>query len=77
MSVRQTEVLVRSLLSQLDSPKAKKNVPIDPDIKSLQNQLSDKIGVPVTLQHGTNGKGKLVLKYNSLNELDGILSHIT
>jgi ParB family chromosome partitioning protein len=76
MSVRQTEALVRSLLSELDSPKSKKNVPIDPDIKSLQDQLSDKIGVPVTLQHGANGKGKLVLKYSSLNELDGILSHI-
>ncbi len=76
MSVRQTEALVRSLLSQLDSPRAKKNVPLDPDIKSLQDQLSEKVGVPVTLQHGANGKGKLVLKYSSLNELDGILSHI-
>ena len=76
MSVRQAEALVRTLLLQLDSPKMKNKVPADPDITSLQNQLSEKVGVPVTVQHGANGKGKLVLKYSSLNELDGILSHI-
>lgn len=76
MSVRQTEALVRSLLSQLESPKTQANVNTDPDIKHLQDQLSEKIGVPVSIQHGAKGKGKLVLKYNTLDELDGILSHI-
>jgi len=38
--------------------------------------LSEKIGVPVQFQHGAKGKGKLTLKYNSLDELDGILSHM-
>lgn len=76
LSVRQTEALVRSKLAELNSPKAQKKQRIDPDIQKLQDQLSEKVGVPVTIDHSAKGKGKLVLKYNSLNELDGILSHI-
>jgi len=76
LSVRQTESLVRSRLAELESPKAKKKQAIDPDIQKLQDQLSEKVGVPVTIDHSAKGKGKLVLKYNSLNELDGILNHI-
>lgn len=76
LSVRQTEVLVRNLLSQLASPNTKKSRQIDPDIKHLQDTLSEKVGVPVIIQHGAKGQGKLVLKYNSLDELDGILNHI-
>jgi ParB family transcriptional regulator, chromosome partitioning protein len=76
LSVRQTESMVRTLLAQLEAPQAKKAATIDPDIKSLQDQLSEKIGAPVIIQHSAKGKGKLVLKYNNLNELDGILSHI-
>ncbi len=76
LSVRQAESLVRSLLAQLDSPKTKRDQNVDPDIKRLQDQLSEKVGVPVTIQHSAKGKGKLVLKYNNLNELDGILTHI-
>ena len=76
MSVRQTESMVRNLLAELDSPKAKKRQEVDPDIKILQDQLSEKIGAPVQIQHTAKGKGKLVVNYSSLNELDGILSHI-
>jgi ParB family transcriptional regulator, chromosome partitioning protein len=76
LSVRQTESMVRSLLAQLDSPTTKKAQQIDPDIKSLQDRLSEKVGVPVSIQHGAKGQGKLVLKYNNLDELDGILNHI-
>ena len=76
LSVRQTEAMVRTLLADMDSPKAKKSQQIDPDIKNLQQQLSEKVGVPITIQHSAKGSGKLVLKYNNLNELDGILSHI-
>jgi ParB family chromosome partitioning protein len=74
-SVRQTEALVRSILAQ-PTNKPKTSQRMDPDIKQLQDQLSEKIGVPVQIQHGAKGKGKLVLKYSDLNELDGILNHI-
>jgi ParB family chromosome partitioning protein len=76
LSVRQTEALVKRLQESESSNKTPKKQPVDPDIKLLENQLSEKIGVPVMLQHGPKGKGKLVLKYNSLDELDGILNHI-
>ena len=49
---------------------------MDPNIRQLQDDLSQKIGARVQIQHGAKGKGKLVLTYNSLDELDGILSHI-
>lgn len=72
-SVRQTEAYVRSL----QNPKpAKPMYEASADIRRLEQDLSEKIGVPVNVQHGSKGKGKLVLSYNSLDELDGILSHI-
>lgn len=76
ISVRQTEALVRRLLQQKEAVQTKTESRIDPDIRHLQETLSEKIGVPVVLQHGAKGKGKLILSYNSLDELDGILSHI-
>lgn len=75
LSVRQTEAMVRRLLQQQNSPQAPQQK-IDPDIRNLQDSLSEKVGVPVTIQHSAKGKGKLILKYNSLDELDGILNHI-
>lgn len=76
LSVRQTESLVRRLLEIRDSPGKAQVKAVDPDIKNLENQLSETIGVPVMVQHSAKGKGKVVLKYNNLDELDGILSHI-
>ena len=76
LSVRQTEALVRRMLEAGDSPGKAQFKSVDPDIKSLENQLSEQIGVPVMIQHSAKGKGKLVLKYNNLDELDGILKHI-
>jgi ParB family transcriptional regulator, chromosome partitioning protein len=48
----------------------------DPDIARLEGQLADKLGAKVELRHSTSGKGRLVISYHSLDELDGILSHI-
>lgn len=73
LSVRQTEALVRRLQN---SDSAVKAPAIDPDIRRLQNELAQKLGTPVTIQHTAGGKGKLVLTYSSLDELDGILAHL-
>ncbi len=74
LSVRQTEALVRSLQA---GGKAQPAAPaLDPNIRQLQNDLSQRLGAKVQIQHGAKGSGKLVLNYNSLDELDGILSHI-
>jgi ParB family chromosome partitioning protein len=75
MSVRQTEALVRQLLSSKGKP-APVTRALDPNIRRLQDDLSQKLGARVQIQHTTKGKGKLVLNYNSLQELDGILDHI-
>lgn len=74
MSVRQTEALVRNILSAKDKPAESKA--IDPNIRHLQDDLSQRLGAKVQIQHSAKGKGRLVLSYNSLDELDGILAHI-
>jgi ParB family chromosome partitioning protein len=74
LSVRQTEALVRSLLASRDKPKVERHA--DPDIRQLQDDLSQRLGARVQIQHNARGKGKLVFAYNSLDELDGILNHI-
>ena len=75
LSVRETERLVKRTLEGTDkgSNKEKK---VDPDISRLEQDLGEKIGARVAIQHGAKGKGKLVINYNSLDELDGILEHI-
>ena len=74
LSVRQTEQYVRDLAQ----PKASKAVGerLDPNISSLQTRLSDQLGARVVLRHQSRGKGQLVIHYNSVDELDGILEHI-
>lgn len=75
MSVRQTEDMVRKILARARQPGTAPRKP-DPDIQRLQDELSQKLGAKVQIQHNAKGKGKLVLAYNSLAELDGILEHI-
>lgn len=75
LSVRQTESLVRRLIAS-GGDTSKINKILDPDIKNLEESLADKLGAKVLIQHSAKGKGKLIVKYNSLDELDGILSHI-
>lgn len=74
LSVRQTEALVRRL--QQEQTRAVPAHKLDPDIEKLQESLAEQVGVPVSIQHNAKGKGKLVLRYNSLDELDGILNHL-
>ena len=73
LSVRQTEELVR----KAKSPKAVVSErSIDPNIKNLEESLGEKLGAKVLIEHKTNGKGRLIVSYNSLDELDGILAHL-
>lgn len=74
LSVRQAEALVRS--AQEEQKEQKAPARLSADIEKLQEGLSEHIGVPVLVQHGAKGAGKLVLKYSSLDELDGILNHL-
>lgn len=73
LTVRQTEALVRQWLNP---PRESGNTQSNPDIERLQQDLAERIGAEVKIQHGARGKGKLVISYNSLDELDGVLMHI-
>lgn len=74
LSVRQTEALVRNLLERKDRPVVQQT--LDPNVRLLQDDLSQRLGTRVEIKHGSSGGGKLVLAYSSLDQLDGILSHI-
>jgi len=74
LSVRETEALVRRILTGPNH--AAETQAQDPNTRKLESDLSDKLGAKVHLQHGTGGKGRLVIHYNSLDELEGILEHV-
>jgi ParB family chromosome partitioning protein len=78
LSVRDTEGMVRAILARAAgggaAPKVTKG--LDPNVQRLQDELTEKLGAPVEIQHTGSGKGKVVVSYHSLDELDGILAHI-
>jgi ParB family chromosome partitioning protein len=77
LSVRETEALVRSMLNKASGGAAPKDArSLDPNVQRLQDELSEKLGAPVKIEHSGAGKGKVVVTYHSLDELDGILAHI-
>ncbi len=73
-SVRQTEQLVKRLLTGTPAKRPERRV--SPDIKRLQDKLTEQLGARVQIQHQPNGRGKLVIQYNSADEFEGILEHI-
>ena len=76
LSVRETERLVKRMLEGGAKKPAKPETSGDGDIRRLEMDVSDKLGAKVRLQHTRKGSGKIVISYNSLDELDGILKHI-
>ncbi|QGZ29172.1 ParB/RepB/Spo0J family partition protein [Stutzerimonas stutzeri] len=74
LTVRQTEALVRQWLNGTQGSKAEPKS--DPDIARLEQRLAERLGSPVQIKHGEKGKGQLVIRYNSLDELQGVLAHI-
>ena len=74
LTVRQTEALVRQWLAH--PQQAPEPAKPDPDISRLEQRLADRLGSPVQIRHGSKGKGQLVIRYSSLDELQGVLAHI-
>ncbi|NJA04683.1 ParB/RepB/Spo0J family partition protein [Methylomonas sp. MED-D] len=72
LTVRAVEKLVRELHDE--KPAVAKKV--DPDTLRLQRELSERTGAKVEINHQSNGKGKLVINYSSLEELEGIIGRI-
>lgn len=75
LSVRETERLVKRLLAGAATPPAPPRR-VDPDIRRLEAELGERLGAKVSLAQGRGGTGRLVISYNSLDELDGILEKI-
>ncbi len=81
LSVRETEALVRRLINPPKKPGDGEGLEVfgggDPNVRELEVRLADTLGAKVSIEHSAqSGKGKLVVTYNSLDELDGILAHI-
>ena len=76
LSVRDTEGMVRAILSRAAGGTPAKESALDPNVQRLQDELSEKLGAVVQIQHTGSGRGKVVVSYHSLDELDGILAHI-
>jgi ParB family transcriptional regulator, chromosome partitioning protein len=75
LSVREAESLVRRMIEPAKPAAGGAPVAIDPNIQRLEEQLAEKLGAPVSIEHARAGHGRLVIRYHSLDELDGILSH--
>ena len=73
LSVREAENLARSLLK---NNATKKTIKSDTNIYHLQNELSEKLGAKVSINHLQSGKGKLIIHYHSLDQLDEVLKRI-
>lgn len=77
LSVRETERLVRRMLDKSGSAKvARPAASGNADIRRLEIEVSEKLGAKVMVNHTEKGSGKIVISYNNLDELDGILKHI-
>ena len=76
LSVRETERFIKRLQAE---PKegGRGRAPVkNPDVSRLERELSDKLSAEVKFEYNNQGKGKLIIKYNSFGELDGILAKI-
>jgi ParB family transcriptional regulator, chromosome partitioning protein len=76
LSVRDTESLVRRMVEPTKPAGESGAVAIDPNIQRLEEELADKLGARVNIEHARAGHGRVVIRYNSLDELDGILGHL-
>ncbi len=75
LSVREAENLVRRMIEPAPPAAGRPAVAIDPNIQRLEDELAEKLGARVSIEHARQGHGRLVIRYHSLDELDGILSH--
>ena len=75
LSVRQTETLVKRLLSD-NSKRDQGSDQKDPDVSRLEAKLSDRLGASVQIKPKSGGKGHIVIEYGSLDILDGIVARL-
>ncbi|WP_346796939.1 ParB/RepB/Spo0J family partition protein [Halomonas sp. Bachu 37] len=76
LTVRATEALVKKYQTQTGAKQVQGRKDSTPDVARLETRLGEVLGAPVAIRHGSSGKGKVTIRYSSLEELDGILEHI-
>jgi ParB family chromosome partitioning protein len=79
LTVRETENLVKKAqsINEIEpANKSSESKEVDPDVKRLETDLSESFGAPVTIAHNKKGKGKLVINFSDLDQLEGILSKL-
>ncbi|MCK0744760.1 ParB/RepB/Spo0J family partition protein [Chromohalobacter nigrandesensis] len=76
LTVRQTEALAKQNASGKETAKPTPSASDNTDVARLETRLAELLGAPVKIQHGASGKGRVTIRYTSLDELDGILGHI-
>ncbi len=77
LTVRQTEELVRRAGETRATGGPRPSPPVDPDTRRLEQRLTDQLGAPVSIKQRQGGKGgQVVIRYTSLEELDGVLRHL-
>ncbi len=77
-SVRETETAVRRVAGPQGASKPGKaaaRAADDPNVRRLEADLAETLGAAVSIEHGPKG-GRVVIRYNGLDELEGILAHI-
>lgn len=77
LSVRETERYIKRLGEQKNPQSAPDSRKKSPDVQRLESDLADRLGAPVSISYDAKGKGKLVVSYSNLDELDGILAHFS
>ena len=76
LTVRATEALVKKVQTSQAPVQPQSRADKTPDVARLETHLGELLGAPVSIDHGQKGKGKVTIRYTSLEELDGILAHI-
>ena len=73
LTVRETEALIK----KIQNPENKKTTTEkDQDSINIEKNLTDKLGLKVSVSHNKKGKGKLVISYSKIAELENLLTKI-
>tara|TARA_B110000116_G_scaffold39242_1_gene31506 strand:- start:444 stop:1325 length:882 start_codon:yes stop_codon:yes gene_type:complete len=75
LSVRATEKYIRNF-NGANKTNSTSRAHSNPDIKRLEIEIAEKLGAKLFIEHKAKGNGRIVINYNNLDELEGILEHI-
>jgi len=76
LSVRETERLVHGMLNPAKRATRRAKPGYDADTARLETDLAEKLGAVVHIEPGRKGAGRLVIRYSTLEQLDGIVARL-